>query len=446
MSHFKNMVGSALVGLMMAGAAYANPLEIEVWHSLSPVNKSEFEKITRQFNNEQQDVRVKLKGFASQAALQAEAAKTVGNPQAKRPELVQVDDNHSPEFIAQRKNIMPLYELLKQYPIPDLKWFLPQSTGFVRDAKGNILAFPYMSEIPVMFINKDAYDKSGLNSKRPGQTWIDLQADLLALRDKGNYECPYAVSNQVNVHLENLAPINRSQFATPNNGLDGAKNVALNFDALYMRHLSLMVSWKRSDLLMAHSNDNKPDDLFAQGKCAVLMSGSGSLGHFTSTRGLNFAVAPLPYYAQVTQKAGVPFVSGSAFWVVAGHTPAQNKATATFLGFLAKPVVAAKWQQATGFLPLTDAAYRAADVSFFNRIQGARELVEQMRQDNGKDHRGFRLNNYHRVEKILDEQFQAAISGKVPPVAALNNAMDQSKPLIGVAGTTAAPSKVSTKK
>jgi multiple sugar transport system substrate-binding protein len=95
---------------------------------------------------------------------------------------------------------------------------------------------------------------------------------------------------------------------------------------------------------------------------------------------------------------------------------------------------------------LTDAAYRAADVSFFNRIQGARELIEQMRQDNGKDHRGFRLNNYHRVEKILDEQFQAAISGKVPPVAALNNAMDQSKPLLAGAGTTVAPSKAPAKK
>jgi len=443
LSHFKNMVGLAVAGLMMVGNALANPVEIEVWHSLSPVNKSEFEKITRQFNNEQQDVRVKLKGFASQAALQAEAAKTVGNPKAKRPELVQVDDNHSPEFIAQRKNIMPLYELLKQYPISDLKWFLPQSTGFVRDAKGNILAFPYMSEIPVMFINTSAYEKAGLNPSKPGHTWIDLQADLLALRDKGNYECPYAVSNQVNVHLENLAPVNRSQFATPNNGLDGAKNVGLNFDALYMRHLSLMVSWKRSDLLMANANDNKPDELFAQGKCAVLMTGSGSMGLFKSTRGLNFAVAPLPYYAQVTQKPGAPFVSGSAFWVVAGHTPAQNKATSAFLGFLSKPVIAAKWQQATGFLPLTDAAYRAADVSFFSRIRGAEELVEQMRRDNGKDHRGFRLNNYHRVEQILDQQFQAAITGKVPPVAALNNAMDQSKPLLSgatVSNTSAKPS------
>lgn len=445
MSHFKNMIGLAFAGLMAVGVAHANPVEIEVWHSLSPTNKSEFEKITRQYNNDQQEVRVKLKAFASQQALQAEAAKIVGNPQAKRPELVQVDDNHSPEFIAQRKNIMPLYELLKQYPISDLKWFLPQSTGFVRDPKGNILAFPYMSEIPVMFINTDGYKKSGLDPKKPGHTWIDLQADLLALRDKGNYDCPYAVSNQVNVHLENLAPVNRSQFAIPNNGLDGPKNVTLNFDALYMRHLSLMVSWKRSDLLMANANDNKPDELFAQGKCAVLMTGSGSLGHFTSTRGLNFAVAPLPYYAQVTQKPGAPFVSGSAFWVVAGHTPAQNKATASFLGFLAKPVIASKWQQATGFLPLTDAAYRAADVSFFNRIQGAKELVELMRQDHGKDQRGFRLNNYHRVENILNTQFEAAISGKVPPVAALNNAIDQSKPLLS-GGAPSTPTKAPAKK
>ena len=44
----------------------------------------------------------------------------------------------------------------------------------------------------------------------------------------------------------------------------------MQFDTLYMRHISLMVSWKRSLLFMAHTADNSADKLFAKGECAVL--------------------------------------------------------------------------------------------------------------------------------------------------------------------------------
>ena len=81
----------------------------------------------------------------------------------RKPDLVQLDDNHSPEVTAQHKEIVPLYQLLKQYPIADLGWYLPQTTGFVRDSKNQLLAFPFMAEIPVMFYNLDAYRKAGLN-------------------------------------------------------------------------------------------------------------------------------------------------------------------------------------------------------------------------------------------------------------------------------------------
>jgi multiple sugar transport system substrate-binding protein len=50
-----------------------------------------------------------------------------------------------------------------------------------------------------------------------------LQDHLLALRDKAHYQCPFAISYQVNTHLENLAPINGSLYVTPTNGLDNAR-------------------------------------------------------------------------------------------------------------------------------------------------------------------------------------------------------------------------------
>ena len=417
---------------LISGAAYANPLEIQVWHTLSSVNKSEFEKIAKQFNNEQTDVKVVLKDFDHQAALRAQATTAMVSPGAGKPNLVQIEDNRSPELIAQNKHIVPLYDLLKLYPIADLTWFLTQTTGFMRDASGRLMAFPFMAEIPVMLYNLDGYKKAGLDPQKPAKTWPELQNHLLALRDKASYDCPLGISQQVSTHLENLAPINNTVFVTPANGLEASKQPPeLNLaDPVFMRHMSIMVSWKRSDLLTQHSNGTEADTMFAKNKCAVVTTTSSALGQMLDASGLNFGMAPMPFYDQVSPKAGAPFVSGGALWAVSGHTKEANKATMAFLAYLSKPVIAANWHQRTGYLPLTDAAFRAADVSLYDKVPGVRLLVDSMRQVTEKTSRGFRVRNYPSIEPILSRQFDAALSGNTPPVAALTVALDESRPLM----------------
>lgn len=422
--------GASVLTVALSGmpAAHAAPVDIQVWHSLPAANKAEFEKLAKQFNKDQNEVSVKLRAFDSQAALENEASAAVKSKTA--PNLVQLKDNRSPDVIADHKAILPLYQLLNKYPIKDLNWYLPSTASFVRDNKSRLLAFPFMAEVPVMFYNTDAFKKAGLNVNTPPRTWADLQNDLLKLRE--NYDCPFASSDQVSVHLENLAAVNNQPYTSNANGLGVPTKTpgsTLQFDTLFMRHIALMVSWKRSQLFTLHTPGTEADRTFAKGECAVLMSGSGAFGEFNKARGVNFGVAPLPFYSQVTKEAGRPFVSGAALWVVDGHPQAQEKATAQFLAWLSTPVVATQWHQQTGYLPLTDAAFRASDVSFYNKFPGAHALITSMRAQPGPNERGFRMANYNRILPILNRELDDALDGKTPPMAALNNAANQARQL-----------------
>ncbi|HTJ99281.1 MAG TPA: extracellular solute-binding protein [Bordetella sp.] len=415
--------------LMAAGVAHAAPVQIQVWHTLTASNKAEFEKLVKQYNKEQTDVVVSLRDFAGQPALQQAAIAAVAAKQT--PNLIQLQDNHSPEVVAEYKAIKPLYELLAKYPIKDANWFVPDTSSFTRDAKGRLLAFPYMAEIPLMFYNITLYKKAGLNPDQPARTWQDLQAELLKLRDAADVDCPYISGDQVEVHLENLAPINNQLYTSNNNGIVAVKGkptpASLQFDMLYMRHVSLMATWKQSLLLTQHTNDDTPDETFAKGQCGVLTASSGALGRLITAKNLSFGIAPLPYYDQATKTPGKPFVSGAALWVMEGHPAAQDKATADFLAWLSKPVVAAEWHQTTGFLPLTEAAFRASEVSFYSRIPGAQAVVANMRSQTPVTARGFRVNNYDRIEPVLSRELDEAFDGKTPPVAAMTNAINQAR-------------------
>lgn len=415
----RNLIATSAV--MIGGAVVpAHAIEIEVWHSLTGPNRAAFEALVSDFNKQAKGVSVDLTRFSSQQDL-VEAAQKAIKGDRKKPDLVQLHDTHAPDVIAQHRNVMPFYQLLAKHPIQDASWFLEKTTSFVRDSRGRLLAFPFMAEVPVMFYNTDAYRSAGLDINKPAETWADLQHHLLELRNVGNYQCPYASAQQVNVHLENLAPINGELYLKPDNGLNNAKNLSFNFGTLYMRHLSLMVSWKKTDLLIMSTDNSEPDRAFAEGRCAVLTTTSSALGTLRQS-GVRFGVAPVPYYPQETKTPGAPFVGGGALWLLNGHSADRNKGAAEFLGYLATPVVAARWHQQTGFLPLTDAAFRASDVAFYDRAPGAREFIETMQKAHNNDSRGFRAPHYPRARAILNAGFNRAIEDQAPPMAALQEA------------------------
>lgn len=413
---------------LMVTPVLAKQTEIELWYSLSGANRQAFVSLIDRFNSQQSAVRVDLNHYNDPKDLIEDARKVVAG-KGRKPDLVQLPDNRSPEVIAQHKDILPLYKLLAKYPISDASWFLEKTTEFVRDGQDRLLAFPMMAEVPVMFYNIDAYRGAGLDASRPAATWQELQGHLLKIRNEGRSPCPYGTSDQVKIHLENLAPLNNEFYVTPDNGLKSSRDLSFNFNTLYVRHLSLMVSWQKTELFVNHTSDNEATESFTNGQCAVLTAGSGALGQVMASN-VQFGVAPVPFYNQVTKKPGAPFIGGSALWVVNGQPAANQKAVASLLAFLSKPVNAAEWHQKTGFMPLTDAAFRAADVSFYDRIPGARSIVEQMRNSKGPKAAGFNVPNYPKILPVFNDALDKALASQESPMSALMRAKQQAAKLM----------------
>lgn len=414
----------AFMGFSNAQAA----TDIQVWHSLNDHNAAVFEKLVKQFNRDQKDVSVSLKSFQSNDAIEpalAESAKS-----KKAPNLVQLDDNRNPDAIAKRSYILPMYSLLAKHPIKDAKWFVAADAGFMRDAKGRLLALPYMVNVPVMFYNISAFQKAGIVPAEPQRSWPGLQDQLVNLANKATRYCPLVTDQPVSVNLENLAAVNNQFYATNENGRKvpkgkAAAQPAFDFDVMYVRHLSLMISWVRTELMLKPDQEDKAVKRFTNSECSVLLSSSSNLGAFRDKNTLKFGIAGLPYYPAVTSKPGNPFVDGSGLWATSGHSADQDKATAQFLAWLAQPKNAAAWYQDTGYLPLTEQAFAMTDASYYKNLGDWRNLVAVYAKEPILTARGFKIENYPKIRAMFRQTLNKALNGQEPAAPALSTASAQ---------------------
>lgn len=411
--------------LLAASPAVFAATEVRVWHSLTPHNAEIFEDLVNGFNRSQSDVKVRLKGFANEDAI--EEALVNAKTREARPHLVQLDDDRSPEKVAQRPYMQPLHVMLSKHPIKEATWFVSEQNSFARDGRGRLLAFPFMLDIPVMYYNIDAFKKANLNPAQPQRVWTQLQAQLVELANNGSRRCPLTSDQSVSVNLENLAAVNNQLFLDQSKG---GKTPEVSFDSLYIRHLAMMISWVKSEIMVKPEFDAVASKRFADKECAVLISSSSNIGWFSSVRGLDFSLTGLPYYTEVTKTPGSPFIGGSALWVTAGHPKEGDDATAAVLAWLAKPENAATWYQKTGFLPLTQQAYKLTQASHYKNLGNWQEQVAAYAKPPALKGGGFRIDNYPRIRAMFHQSLEQALNGKQPAVTALKTAADEATKLM----------------
>lgn len=417
---------TALAGALAAMSPAAFATDITVWHALNAHNSGTFEKLVKQFNRQSKDVTVKLEAFQSPEVLEGKLA---GTAKGARPNLVQLEFGRSTEANDGHSGVKPLYSLLAKYPIKDVKWFVHPENGFARDDKGRLMAFPYMAEVPVMYYNISAFQKAGLNPQKPSRAWSELQGQLVDLANRATRNCPATTDQPVSINLENLAAVN-NQFFTSNKNGTAKGTPSFAFDTVYVRHLSLMISWVRSELMVKPEFDSSATTRFANNECSVLLSESGNLGTFRDVRGLDFGISGLPYYPQVTKTPGNPFVDGAALWVTDGQSNEQEKAVAAFLAWLAQTDNAAQWYQETGFLPLTEQAFAATGDNYYKNLGDWRNLVAVYNQKPAITASSFKVKNYPKVRAMFHLTLERALSGEQSAPTALSHASAQASKLI----------------
>jgi len=420
---------SIVLGLTLSGQALA-ATDIPFWHSMEGELGVEVNSLAQRFNDSHPDYKIvpTYKGNYEQS-LAAGIAAVRSN---RAPAILQVYEVGTATMMASHA-IVPVYDVFKNAGIPfDEKQFVPTVSGYYSDSKtGHLISQPFNSSTPVLYYNKDAFKKAGLNPDEPPKTWQELAKDAAALRKSG-MSCGYASGWQGWIQIENFSAWHALPVATNNNGFDGADAVLEFNKPVQVRHIQMLEEMNKKGDFTYFGRKDEPTAKFYNGDCGITTASSGSLADIRHYARFNYGVGMMPYDETVPNAPQNAMIGGASLWVMKGKDAATYKGVAEFMQFLSQPEIAAEWHQKTGYLPVTTAAYDLTrKQGFYDKNPGADIATRQMLNKPPLPFtKGMRLGNMPQIRTIIDEELEGVWTGKKTPQAALGNAVTRGNLLL----------------
>jgi len=426
------ILAAALAGAMatMLASAAAEPIELQWWHAMTAVNGERINKIAADFNAAQTEYKVVpvFKGSYAETMTGAIAAYRAGNP----PNIVQVFEVGTATMMAAKGAVKPVYQLMADAGEKfDPAAYLPAVTGYYSTADGKMLSFPFNSSTPVAYWNKDAFKKAGLDPEKPPKTWPET-FDLAKKLRAGGVPCGFTAAWVSWTQVENFSAWHNLPLATKANGLEGP-DAALEFNnPTAVRHVANLAAAQKDKDFDYGGRTTEPEGKFISGDCGMIQNSSGFRGAVKSGAKFAFGVTELPYYPDVAGAPQNSIIGGASLWVMGGKKPEEYKGVAKFFTYLSGTDVQRAWHEATGYLPITKAAYQATKESgFYDKNPGTEVAIIQMTaKPPTENSRGLRLGNLVQIRDVIAEDLEAAVSGKSAAKAALDDAVTRGNALL----------------
>ncbi|PRX17783.1 carbohydrate ABC transporter substrate-binding protein (CUT1 family) [Orenia metallireducens] len=293
--------------------------------------------------------------------------------------------------------------------------------GFLENsqADGKTWSIPFQRSTPVMYYNKEAFAKAGLNPEKPPKNWDQLlsYAKKLTIKDgsgeveQWGVEIPssgfpywlfqgFALQNGKNLMSDDGKEV---YFDTPENV------EALQFIVDLSRKYGVMpknvIDWA-----------TVPSD-FMKGKTAIMYHTTGNLTNVKNNADFEFGVA----YQSANKSYGSP-TGGGNLYIFKDIPEEHKKAAWKFIKWLTTPKRAAQWSIDTGYIATRKSAYETKlmkdYVKSFPPAAVARDQLEYASAE---------LSTYNngRIYQVINDNLQAAIVGDKSPAEALKDAQQE---------------------
>jgi sn-glycerol 3-phosphate transport system substrate-binding protein len=405
---------AAPVVLAASRVRAADKVKIVWWHAMTAALADEVARIADGFNTSQGAVEILAvyKGGYADTLTATIAASRAG----QAPHLVQVFEVGTGTMLAAGKAVKPVWQLAQETGLSiDPKAYIPSVRGYYSLADGRMASMPFNSSTAVMWYNKDAFRKAGLDADKAPATWQEVRAAAEAIKAKQAAPIAMTTSWPVWVQLEQYSALHNLPFATKSDGFDGLDAELVFNSAAHVKHIERLLQMSKDGSFKYAGRDAAPDPLIVSGEAAISFGSSSSRGNLVKSAKFDWAEAYLPYDPEIIKTPKNSIIGGASLWTMTApdRKPEEYKAVAEFLKYIGKPDVDATWAKNTGYVPVTFAGYELLkQQDFFAKNVGADIPVEQLTRGTVTPNtKGLRLGRLPEIRNIIQEELEKALQG-----------------------------------
>jgi sn-glycerol 3-phosphate transport system substrate-binding protein len=408
-----------------APASAQERTSIVLWHAMSGANGEEVDRLTRDFNASQSEFTLQavFKGTYPETLTAAIAAYRAG----KAPNIVQIFEVGTGTMLQAGPAIKQAWKLAEETGFAlDPKTYIPGVRGYYSLPDGKLASMPFNSSTAVMWYNRDAFEKAGLDPDKPPATYDDYAKAARTLASKAPTPIASTTAWMTWIQFEEYAAIQNLAYATQNDGYDGLGAELLINTKPFVDQLQRFMDLSKDGAFKYTGRDTAPDAVFYSGQSAIGFGSSSGRADIVKNAKFRYAAAFLPTEPALNPTPNNSIIGGASLWAMTApkRTDAEYKGVAAFYAFIAKPEQVALYAQNTGYVPVTLAGYEAVKQSgYFDKNPGTDVPARQLaRGELTPNSRGLRLGRLPEIRAILYEEIEKALQGQQNAQAAMDSA------------------------
>lgn len=337
------------------GGIKRRSVELTFWHSMSIYQGDTLEQLIEEYNNNNEDIQVRLifQGLYDDMKIKLINAVKTGD----LPDVSQVAIEYLDVFIDDNR-IEPITDYISEDDKNDI---LSQFwNGVTRQRE--IYAFPFNHSVQVLYYNKDAFEKAGLDPDKPPKTWEDVikyGKELTKDFDGDGTIDQWGIL----VSLEGVFGFTPLIRQVGGEFLNDDRSKALFNSEEGVRVMELVQK-------MAYEYKIMPSNWTLFEGTSAFLQGKIAMGPITCA-GIKFAEDNLPWELGI---APLPYIEnksvllGGAGLVIFSKSSHRRKAAMNFISWLTNKENSIRWHEKTGYLPIRKSAMESFELQSFHRL------------------------------------------------------------------------------
>lgn len=427
----KRTLGVLVVVVALAGpwarVHAQQPVKITLWHAMGGAR---YDAITKDISagftkaNPNYVLEPLYTGSYGETVTKAIAAIRAGNP----PHIVQVFEVGT-QTMLDSGAIIPVTELVKPGEIDFKDYIEPILNYYTVGSK--LASMPFNSSTAIIYYNKEAFQKAGLDPSKPPATYKDVEdmGRKLVASGAARHAITFGWPSWM---LEQAHAMSNKPYADHDSGRSGRATKVLFNESFGVEVLTRWKRWADDKLLAYGGREYAPNKAFLSGEVAMLMQSTSQVTTIEKAAKFPVGTGFLPRIEG--QPNGRSVIGGASLWVLKGpgRTAQEIDAIVNFFKFVALPEETAKWHMDTGYFPATKSAVvllRKQEwfVKHPNHETAFRQIQEGIDSPNT---RGVLLGNFVQIRNITDTAIEKTLSGKSSPKEALDEATREANKLL----------------